>query len=330
MANSKNQIKSVLTDKKALVLGSSGQDGSLICKSLLKKGYKVIGFSRAKSNYKGNLALLGIEKECEIQKGNIEDFETIYNLVKKYNPHTIYNLAAQSSVGKSFINPAETIQSIINGSHNILEVARKLKYDGKIFFAGSSEIYGNTAQAASIDDKHELLSPYAIGKGSMFNLVKLYRNIYKINCMTGVLFNHESPYRPSNFVTQKIIKGAIKCKLNKSQKLNLGNINISRDWGWAEEYVEAIQLITNANKVEDQIICTGKLTKLRDFIRIVFNKLNLNWKDFVIEDKTLFRKAEIEKSYGNPSKLYKDLGWKSQNDIENIIEKLIEFQLKLK
>ena len=310
--------------KNALVIGSRGQDGSLISKSLLSKNYKVIGVARQKTEPSETQLRLGIEKDMIQVKGDITNPKDIDNLISKYQPDVIYNFAAQSSVGKSFSCPQETIESIVKGTLNVLETAKNLNFQGKVFFAGSSEIFGETKKAATLNSLHNPQSPYAIAKQTSFNLVKLYREQYGINCISGILFNHESPNRSDNFVTQKIVSGAINCSRDQSHEITLGNLDISRDWGWAEEYVEGIQLITNSNKVKDHIICTGTLTTLKRFIEITFNKLDLNWKDHIKSSKKLFRKSDILRSYGNPSQLKKDLNWKPIINIEEIIEKLIE------
>ncbi len=314
--------------KTALVFGCTGQDGSLICKSLLQKKYQVIGLSRKEKGLKSNLAKIGIERDILIEIGSITNMKTVSKLIERFKPNEIYNLAAQSSVGKSFYDPVDTIESIVNGTLNILEVSRKLNYDGNIFFAGSSEIFGNTETRADINYKQEPINPYAIGKQASLNLVKMYRDIYGIKAVTGILFNHESYLRDNKFITHKIISGAIKCSKDKSHRIEIGNINISRDWGWAEEYVEAIQLITKADKIKEQIICTGRLTSLEDFIEIVFKKLNLNWKDYININKNYFRKKDIAKSYGNPDQLEKDLNWKAKISVEESIERIIESKLK--
>jgi GDPmannose 4,6-dehydratase len=313
-----------LSSKTALVFGSKGQDGCLLSKSLLLKNYKVIGLARCKKERSQTQIQLGIEKDIIEVEGDITNNKNIENLICKYQPHEIYNLAAQSSVGKSFSVPQETIESIVHGTLNILEVAKNLDYKGKLFFAGSSEIFGETEKAADINHSQNPRSPYAIAKQASYNLVKLYREIYNIQCVTGILFNHESPYRSKHYVTQKIICGAIKCKNDKSNKVLLGNIDVARDWGWAEEYIEAIQLIANSNQLKDQLICTGKLTKLKRFIEIAFKKLDLDWKDHVQTNEKLSRKSDILKSYGNPSQLKKDLQWEPKIQIEEIVEKLLE------
>ena len=313
-----------MSPKTALVIGSRGQDGALISKALLSKNYQVIGLAKERKGPSETQIQLGIEKDIIEIQADITDFENINYLISKYLPDEIYNLAAQSSVGKSFFSPKETIESIVNGTTNILEVTKQLDYKGRIFFAGSSEVFGETLKPATINHSQCPKSPYAIAKQTSFNLVKFYREVYGLQCVTGVLFNHESPYRSNEFVTQKIILGAIKCSNNKSHKINLGNIDIARDWGWAEEYMEAIQLINNSKIIKDQIICTGKLTSLKKFIEITFNKLDLNWQDHIKSNKKLFRDTDILISYGNPKQLKMDLKWEAKIKIEEMIEKLIQ------
>ena len=307
----------------ALVLGCLGQDGSLLCKSLLNKGYKVTGLARSIDKDHNNLKKLGIEREVNLVIGNIENSEFLEKLILHCDPYEIYNLAAQSSVGKSFVEPSRTFKSIAKGTLNILEIARQTNYEGRIFFAGSSEIFGNTQEPANLNYPQETKSPYAIAKQTSLNLVKFYRDFYNINCCTGILFNHESSLRSSTFVTQKIIKAAKDISRDKNKKLELGNINIIRDWGWANEYVEAIQLITNARDINDQIICTGEGHSLKEYISKVFSHFNLNWQDHIEINRNLFRPADIEISVGNPKKLYEDMGWKAKVKFDLLIEKMI-------
>ena len=318
-----------MTSKPILIFGCHGQDGSLLCSSILKQGYKPIGLSRNGKTISKNHIHLGIEKDIELRSGDIKDFNKISNIIETYQPLAIYNLAGQSSVGKSFSDPKETIESIVNGTLNILEVARKISYPGRMFFAGSSEMFGETKQGADINHIQKPISPYAIGKQASFNLVKLYREIYNLKCVTGVLFNHESDLRDKSFVTHKIIQGALAIKKQKDhRKMKLGNIKVVRDWGWAPEYVEAMQLITNAQHLKDYVICSGKTNTLELFISKVFSNIGLNWKEYIEIDKNLFRPNEITKSYGNPESLFKDLGWKAKLDIDMIIQKLIDLSPK--
>jgi len=317
-----------LTSKTGLIFGCNGQDGSLISKSLLEKNYKVIGVSRQGQDTSTNHSSLGIDKDIETAKGDIKNFNFVQKLIAKYQPDEIYNLAAQSSVGESFKEPIITAESIINGTLNILEASRKLQFRGRIFFAGSSEMFGETRTAADINHIHKPNNPYSIGKQTSYQLVKFYRTTYNLKCITGVLFNHESTLRKENFVTQKIISGAIKCFKTKTHVLKLGNLDISRDWGWAEEYVEAMQIIARADSLKDHVICTGKSTKLKEFIQIVFNKLNMNWEDHVTYNKDLYRDTDIKISFGNPKPLEEDLNWKAKVSLEECINKLIDYKLK--
>ena len=310
-------------NKTALVFGSKGQDGSFICKSLLEKNYKVIGVSRSKSNISDNHELLNIQKNIIYEVSNVNNFKKVTDIIETYQPDEIYNFAAQSSVNKSFKDPQETIEGIINGTLNLLEVVRRLEYSGRIFFAGSSEMFGNTETGADINHQHKPINPYAIGKQTSFNLVKLYREIYNLKCMTGVLFNHESSLRPKTFVTQKIINAAKNISKGNITILKLGNINVIRDWGWAPEYIDAIQIITDASKLNDHVVCTGQGNSLKVFIQKVFSYYDLNWEEHVEIDNSLFRPNEIGKSFGNPEPLFKELNWKAKSNIDTIIKKLI-------
>jgi len=312
-----------LVNKTNLIFGCTGQDGSFLCESLLKKGDKVIGITRRGGKIRNHIKL-GIDSDIEVRQGEINNFTTIEKIISKYQPDRIFNLAAQSSVGRSFIEPMETIECIINGTLNLLEVSKKLEYSGKLFFAGSSEMFGNTTKQANVNHNQQPLSPYAVGKQASFNLVKMYRNIHNLKCMTGVLFNHESHLRNENFVTQKIIKGAKQIKNKQLNKIKLGNINISRDWGWAPDYVEAMQLIANSNGLKDHVICSGILNSLKTFIEKVFIAYDLDWEEHIEIDKNLFRPCEIKQNYGNPDPLFNDLGWRGKENLDTIIIKLIE------
>lgn len=314
-------------NKTALVFGSNGQDGSFICKSLLEKKYKVIGVSRSKKHLSNNHELLGIQKNIIYKVSNINDYKKVADIIETYQPDEIYNLAAQSSVGKSFRDPQETIEGIINGTLNLLETTRRIEYSGRIFFAGSSEMFGNTENGADINHPHHPINPYAIGKQTSFNLVKLYREIYNLKCMTGVLFNHESSLRPKSFVTQKIINAAKNISKGNITILKLGNLKVIRDWGWAPEYVEAIQLIAKAKVIKDHVICTGEANSLEKFVETVFKYFNLDWRKYTEIDNSLLRPNEIKKSYGNPQPLLQELGWKATMKLDSIIDYMVKTNL---
>ena len=314
----------------AIVFGCTGQDGGYLCKSLLEKGFEVIGTTRKSNANLKRLLTLGIADQVQIIYCNIEDLNQTKNTINKYNPKEIYNLSAQSSVGDSFKKPAETHKSIVNATLNLLEVCREINFKNNIFFAGSSEMFGSTNTAATLNSKIELRSPYATAKYQSFLLVKMYREIYKINCTTGILFNHESPLRDERFVLKKIINKAIKIKYGSKEKLTLGNLSIQRDWGYAKEYVEAMQLINRSDLNRDYIVCTGISYSLQKIVEKIFEELELNWLNHITISKDLYRPNEIKNSSGNPTAIFKDLGWKSQIKVDDLIRKLINHEIQKK
>ena len=312
---------------KALVFGCTGQDGSLLCRSLLRQGVEVIGVSRSSNP---NLTIhqsLGINGKVEITTADICDFREILELIVNHDPGEVYNLAAQSSVGLSFRQPVDTFKSIINGTINLLEVARFAGFKGRLYFAGSSEIFGNTDRPADLHSPRQPLSPYAIAKDASFNTVQVYRQAYGLNCVTGILFNHESPYRSRTFVTRKIVDGALRCLREPGYRLKLGDLSVARDWGWAEEYIEAMQLILRAdqleNELEDQVICTGRSETLEYFVERVFAELNLQWQDHVDLVASLRRPSEILRSVGNPEPMWRKHQWRAQKDVDGVIQALV-------
>jgi GDPmannose 4,6-dehydratase len=308
----------------AIVLGCAGQDGSLLSQSLLNQGFRVIGVSRSGSPNLVTHQTLGIAGEVQIEEADICDFRAILELIDRYDPSEIYNLAAQSSVGLSFQQPAKTCESIVSGTVNLLEVARFAKFDGRMFFAGSSEIFGNTEQPADLSCPRNPVSPYAVAKDGSLNFVRVYRQAYGLKCVTGILFNHESPYRPASFVTRKIINGALQCRNDNSASLRLGDLSIARDWGWAEEYIDAIQLITRSSNLNDQVVCTGRMVKLEYFVERVFSALGINWRDKVVQDNSFCRPSDIRHSVGHPEPMAATLGWRATKDVDQVIDQLLE------
>ena len=309
--------------RKVIVFGATGQDGALLCNSLLKQNLQVYAFTRFDSQQESFLSKLIFNSNLKILSIDLNSQRAIIDAISEINPAEVYNLAAQSSVGKSFDSPSETFQSIVTLTSVILESAKLLNSKARYFFAGSSEMFGNTLLPATVSSPCSPLSPYAIAKEAAFKLVTLYRETYNLNCVTGILFNHESPYRSANFVTHKIINSAIACSINPSLKVPIGNMQIYRDWGWAEEYVEAIQLITRADPLKDHIICTGRSVMLEYFVKQAFSSFKLNWQDHIISDPNLFRPTDIIMSSGSPFELHNLLGWSSSADVDDVIERLI-------
>src|SRR5450755_2945957 len=252
---------------RALICGVSGQDGAYLAKLLLEKGYTVTGTSRDAGNFStGNLAKLAILNRIQLVSMATADSRSVLDVLRKADADEIYNLSGQSSVGLSFQQPAETLNSIISANLNILEGIRHLGKKVRFFNAGSGEIFGETkAGGASEADPISPQSPYAVAKAAAFWLVANYRNAYGLHASTGILFNHESPLRPARFVTKKIIATACRISRGSGEKLTLGNMDIRRDWGWAPEYVEAMWRMLQQETPADFVIATGSSHSLEDF-----------------------------------------------------------------
>lgn len=315
--------------KKALIVGISGQDGTYLADLLIKKDYEVYGTSRDAElkNFYG-LQKLGILKKVKLFSMSLIDFRSVMQVILQIRPDEIYNLAGQSSVGLSFLQPVETLESIIIGTINILEVIRFNKLNIKYYNACSSECFGDTnGKPANEMTLFQPKSPYAVSKSTAFWLVSNYRDSYKLFACSGILFNHESPLRPNRFVTKKIIETVCSINMGEKKKLELGNTFISRDWGWAPDYVEAMYLMMQSNKPEDFVIATGVSTTLEEFIRISFDYFNLNYKEYLQYNDELLRPSDIKISVGDPSKAKTVLGWQPKLFIKEIINQLIEDQL---
>lgn len=311
--------------KKALICGVSGQDGAYLSKLLLDKGYEVYGGSRDAQNASfQNLARLGILDKLNLVSITLNDFRSVLQTINKVKPNEIYNLAGQSSVALSFEQPVETMESIIIGTLNILEAIRFSGEQIRFYNAGSSECFGNADHAVDEDTPFRPRSPYGVAKATAYWEVSNYREAYNLYACTGILFNHESPLRKERFVTKKIISTAYKISRGENIKLNLGNINIRRDWGWAPEYVEAMWLMLQQDIAHDFVIATGRTTSLKDFIKITFELLGLNWKDHVEVDELLLRPTDISVGLANPRKAKDVLGWEAKVKIEEIIQYMLD------
>ncbi|WP_404784187.1 GDP-mannose 4,6-dehydratase [Altericista sp. CCNU0014] len=316
--------------KTALICGISGQDGAYLTQLLLNKSYVVYGTSRdAQMSSFRNLFRLGILEKVKLESMALNDFRSVLQVLVKVKPDEVYNLAGQSSVGLSFGQPVETLESIATGTLNLLEAIRFLGEPIKFYNAGSSECFGNSGNhAADENTPFRPRSPYGVAKAASFWEVANYREAYNIFACSGILFNHESPLRPERFVTQKIITSACKIALGlQDHKLSLGNLTIERDWGWAPEYVEAMYLMLQEENPDDYVIATGISHKLEDFVHSVFAKLNLDWSNHVVVDSSLLRPTDIAFGKGNPAKAEQHLGWKAKSSMTEVIEMMIEEKL---
>lgn len=314
--------------KKALICGISGQDGSYLGRLLLNKGYIVHGASRdAYMTGFANLEKLGIRSQISMESMATNDFRSVLQVLMKVQPDEIYNLAGQSSVGLSFEQPVETLESIATGTLNLLEAVRFLSRPIKFYNACSSESFGDTGHiAADETTPFRPRSPYAVAKATAFWEVANYREAYGLFASSGILFNHESPLRPERFVTKKIIAAACRIAAGSKETLALGNISIRRDWGWAPEYVEAMWLMLQQEKPEDFVIATGESYSLEEFVETAFAAVSLNWRDHVVLDPALLRPADLAAGRGNPAKARDKLGWQAQHKMHDVVRMMVKAQ----
>jgi GDPmannose 4,6-dehydratase len=310
--------------KKALIIGVSGQDGAYLAEFLLKKGYEVYGTSRDHEvGTFRNLQILGNKEKVRLMSMVTSDFRSVLTALQKADADEIYNLAGQTSVGMSFAYPVETFDSIMIGTMNLLECIRLLGKPVKFYNAGSSEVFGNTPQPATEETPFHPRSPYATAKAAAHYAVANYREAYGLFACTGILFNHESPLRPTRFVTQKIVTTAIRIANGSKERLKLGNLDIYRDWGWAPDYVDAMWRILQQDVPDDFVIATGQMHSLKKFVAKAFDNVGLNAWEHVDSDPGLLRPSDIARSCGDPSKASNRLSWRAKTNFEQIVEKLI-------
>ncbi len=317
--------------KKAFITGIGGQDGSYLSEYLLNKNYKIYGIIRRNSvveHQKNRIENLEINKKINLSYGDMEDRSCLDNLLNKIKPDEIYNLAAQSHVRISFDVPEYTIKTNALGVFNILEAYRLNSPKSKFYQASSSEMFGRSVEKNGYQretTKFEPTSPYGCAKVFAYNLVKHYRNAYKLFCSNGILFNHESPRRGANFVTNKVIKSAVEIKLGLKKKLYLGNLDSYRDWGHSKDYVRAMHLILNHKNPDDFIIATGYTRSIRQLCKVVFEHLNLDYRKYVRQQKKFLRPEELKYLRGDSSKAKKVLKWKPEISFEQMVEEMIDF-----
>jgi GDPmannose 4,6-dehydratase len=312
--------------KKALICGISGQDGAYLAKLLLDQGYLVCGTSRdAQISSFRNLLRLGIREQIKYESLVPTDFRSVLQVITKIQPDEIYNLAGQTSVGLSFNQPVETLESIATGTLNFLEAIRFINAPIKFYNAGSSESFGDIGdRPADETTPFRPRSPYAVAKSTAFWQVANYREAYNIFACSGILFNHESPLRPERFVTQKIIAAACRMARGSNEQLHLGNISVKRDWGWAAEYVEAMYLMLQQEQPDDYVVATGQSYSLEEFVAETFKCVGLDWKDRVTTDDSLLRPTDLAVSKANPQKAQEKLGWSAKYRMPDIVRMMVE------
>lgn len=313
---------------KAIILGVTGQDGALLARFLHHRGYEIVGTSRDATQLRdGNLARLDLLDKIRLASVSTNDFRCVIQLLMKFQPDEIYHLAGQSSVGVSFDQPVETMESIALSTLNLLEAIRIISKPVRYYNAGSSECFGNADQPANETMAFRPRSPYATAKSAAFWQVANYREAYGLYACSGILFNHESSLRPLRFVTAKIIAAAKRIRDGSGERLQLGNIDVERDWGWAPEYVDAMWRMLQQPIADDFVIATGETHSLRDFVAEVFSQCGLDWKSHVDENPALLRPSEILVSRADPSKAKRLLGWTSTKRLPEIINCMLKDQV---
>ncbi len=312
--------------RRALICGVTGQDGSYLATSLLDKGYAVCGSSRhAQAASFAGLHAMSISDRIQLESMTLTDFRSVLQVLAKFDPHEVYNLAGQSSVGLSFQQPVETLESIATGTLNLLEAIRFLGRPVRLYNAGSSECFGDVSEGRADEaTAFRPRSPYAVAKAAAHWEVANYREAYGLFACSGILFNHESPLRPERFVTKKIVASAVRIAGGSKERLKLGDLSVQRDWGWAPEYVEAMWKMLQCDSPEDLVIATGETNPLQSFVEAAFESLGLDWHDHVDFDETLRRPSDIRVGRANPAKAARVLGWQATLRMRDVVRRMVE------
>jgi GDPmannose 4,6-dehydratase len=318
--------------KKALITGINGQDGSYLAEFLLEKGYQVFGTLKRNSVAENQTARLeNVYDKIKLFYADLTDLSSLISVIQQTQPDEIYNLAAQSHVRISFDQPIYTAQVTGIGTLNVLEAVRLIKPDAKIYQASSSEMFGNSIDSDGFQRETTAMypvSPYGCAKVYSYNICRNYRNSYNMFISNGILFNHESPRRGTNFVTNKVVKEAVKIKLGLSNKLALGNLDATRDWGHAKDYVEAMWMILQLENPNDYVCSTGVSHTVKELCEYVFNKLDMSYQDYVTMDEKFLRPEELNDLKGDPTKLKQDTGWEPTYTFETMLDEMIDYWLK--
>lgn len=314
---------------RALICGITGQDGAYLARLLLGKGYEVFGTSRvANLGRHANLTRLGISDRVRLETMTPHDFRSVMTVLRRVDPQEIYNLAGQTSVGLSFEQPVETLESIAVGTSTLLEAIRFLEKPMRFCSAGSSECFGDAEGCAATEETpFHPASPYAVAKAAAYWLVANYRDVYGLHASTGILFNHESPLRSERFVTKKIVAAAVRIAKGERARLTLGDTRIERDWGWAPEYVDAMWRMVQQNSGSDFVIATGESHTLEDFTESVFRQVGLDWREHTDISEALKRPSDLTQSLGDASRAREVLGWSPTYRMNDVVKAMVKAEL---
>lgn len=319
--------------KRALITGITGQDGSYLAELLLAKGYEVHGLVRrvALEDARHRLSrILPIRDRVHLHAASLESFPSLYSAVNKIQPDELYHLAAQSFVSYSFDDAFSTFRTNIDGTHYVLESVKQAAPTCKVYFAGSSEMFGNASETPQNEGtKFSPRSPYGISKVTGYDLSRNYREAYGLFICSGILFNHESPRRGFEFVTRKITSHVAQIKRGLLDKLPLGNLDASRDWGFAGDYVLAMWQMLQQPQPGDFVIATGESHTVREFCEVAFRTAGLDWNKYVVVDPDFYRPAEIHQLIGDSSLARRQLGWAPTTSFEELVRSMVEHDLRL-
>ena len=313
----------------ALIFGVCGQDGAYLARFLLEHGYAVHGTTRdlGRASFSA-LDALGVRGRVALHAVAPQDAAAVAAVIAAVAPQELYHLAAQSSVGRSFDQPGAAFDSILTSTLNILEAMRHGAPSARLFHASSSEVFGDTGTAAATEATPlRPGSPYAVAKAAAHWLVAGYRASYGLHAGSGILYSHESPLRPAGFVTRKIIRGAVAVARGEADRLELGNLAVARDWGWAPEYVEAMWRMLQQETADDYILATGRTATLEEFVRLAFAQVGLDWQAHVVQTAAFLRPSDVQVSRGDPSKARERLGWSARTRMPELVTRLVESEL---
>ncbi|CAN2245800.1 Gmd GDP-D-mannose dehydratase [actinobacterium SCGC AAA044-D11] len=318
--------------KTAFITGIAGQDGSYLSEYLLEKGYRVTGIIRRNSVVEHQRDRISNLKDVEIKYGDLLDESSLQNALSEFQPDEIYNLAAQSHVRISSDIPQFTVQTNANGTLNLLESYRRVKPDARFYQASSSEMFGSSVDEDGFQRESTPMnpvSPYGCAKVFAYNITRHYREAHGLFISNGILFNHESPRRGSNFVTNKVVKTAVEIKKGIATRLEMGNLDSYRDWGHSYDYVRAMHKILTADETGDYVVATGETHSVRELCQYVFGKLDMNYEDFVFQNPKYLRPQELKYLRGDSTKIRTKLGWKPTYSFETLLDEMTEYWMKI-
>jgi len=318
--------------KKALITGITGQDGSYLAEYLLNLGYEVHGIVRrvALEAPETRFSRLSqIVDRLTLHPATLESYPSIYHIISRHDFDECYHLAAQSFVAESFSDGFSTMNININGTHYVLAALRDLRPRCRFYFAGSSEMFGKAEEVPQTEmTKFHPRSPYGISKVAGFHLTRNYRDAYQMYCVSGILFNHESPRRGFEFVTRKVTNAVAQIKLGQASELKIGNLEAKRDWGHAADYVRAMHMMLQQPTPDDYVIATGETHSVREFCELAFAEVGLDYKDHVKVDERYYRPAEVDLLIGDARKARETLGWEPKYTFRELIKEMVDSDLR--